>query len=526
MSIKFLSPLVLFLLSAPFGAHAQTINASSCSATDVQSALNSVASSGTTVVIPAGNCTWTTTVTYNQTFSTTIQGQSKVTGTCAPGGSCTVADNTIIVDNLTRGSGCGSPDNAALMINTGSSSTSFRLTGITFQFTGGQTCSGSIRIAGNSQQIRVDHNHFNQQYSTGVSMNGWTLGVIDHNFFEAPSGIWNGIKFQEPGWNNDSFGAGDQSWASATQFGTNQLLYVENNEFHSAFTGATAYANDCTQGGRYVWRFNLEVNTGHQTHPTGGGQRNRGCRATEIYQNADTGTGGTGANFNFFFLSSGPSLIWGNTVDATFANLVSIHSMRRDNKTYTQTASPNGWGYCGTSLNGTGSGWDQNSNASTGYRCLDQPGQGVGQLIGNDFPSIVNKVSGSITWPQEALEPVYEWLDTSSATTLLANYEEDALFPNSDYYLYTASFNGTSGTGSGTLASRPSTCTTGVAYWATDQGNWNTSGSGGQGQLFKCTATNTWTLYYTPYTYPHPLTSSASPPATPSAPVSLKIVAH
>jgi len=71
----------------------------------------------------------------------------------------------------------------------------------------------------------------------------------------------------------------------------------------------------------------------------------------------------------------------------------------------------------------------------------------------------------------------------------------------------TTPFNGTAtiGFGHGTLANRPTTCTTGVGYWATDQGNWNQSGSGGQGQLYVCTATNTWTLSYTPYTYPHPL---------------------
>ena len=87
---------------------------------------------------------------------------------------------------------------------------------------------------------------------------------------------------------------------------------------------------------------------------------------------------------------------------------------------------------------------------------------------------------------------------------------------NADYYLGTTdtgtqiSFNGTVGVGNGTLASRPSTCTTGVAYWATDQGSWNQSGSGGQGELFKCTATNTWTLFYVPYSYPHPLTQGSS----------------
>ena len=37
-----------------------------------------------------------------------------------------------------------------------------------------------------------------------------------------------------------------------------------------------------------------------------------------------------------------------------------------------------------------------------------------------------------------------------------------------------------------TLANRPAICTPGVGYWATDQGNWNQSGNGGQGQLFVC----------------------------------------
>jgi len=69
-----------------------------------------------------------------------------------------------------------------------------------------------------------------------------------------------------------------------------------------------------------------------------------------------------------------------------------------------------------------------------------------------------------------------------------------------------SSFTGAAGTGYGTLASRPSTCkggtdpmtggaAPGVAYWATDA---NT--------LYVCNPTNTWTAYYTPYIYPHPLT--------------------
>jgi len=87
-------------------------------------------------------------------------------------------------------------------------------------------------------------------------------------------------------------------------------------------------------------------------------------------------------------------------------------------------------------------------------------------------------------------------------------------------------FNGTTGDGHGTLALRPTTCTTGVGYWATDQGSWNTTAGSnpasysGQGKFYTCTATNTWGLTYTPYTYPHPLTAVGGGTPTAPSPVS------
>jgi len=56
------------------------------------------------------------------------------------------------------------------------------------------------------------------------------------------------------------------------------------------------------------------------------------------------------------------------------------------------------------------------------------------------------------------------------------------------------SFKGSVGIGVGPFSSRPVTCSRGVAYWATDTHT-----------LYKASAPNTWTVYYQPYTYPHPL---------------------
>jgi len=508
---------------------AQTINAASCSEADVQKALN-LATPGSTVAIPAGTCTWSSALNYSAPANFTLKGQTVCAGSGAPGGSLiTCTDNTVIVD----GQGGNNGDPGILSITTNATG-SFRLTGITLSFGKGPiTYNGSFRFGGATKQLRIDHNHFNLINIKAFLISNNLTGVIDHNLGDGVSG--SGWAFQG---GTPTVTTGDVEYSQPTSFGGSNFAFFENNTFND-------FGNDCIQGGRWVIRFNTSKDHNgtepYQTHGTGSDGRARGCRAWELYKNsASHPTCGDVITFPpcgdvFMSTISGTALIWGNTATSDFKNFVNIHSERRNNAEYPQTATPNGWGYCGTSFNGTGSNWDQNGNTTTGYRCMDQPGQGQGDLLSGSFPNVTNTATGcnsslACAWPRQKLEPLYEWMDSwtnpNKGGSFWSVYETDALFPNSDFYLWCdpsspsgcTSFNGTVGVGSGTLAARPATCTTGVGYWATDQGNWNQSGSGGQGELFVCGPTNTWTLYYTPYTYPHPLTSGSGtpPPAPPS----------
>jgi hypothetical protein len=243
-------------------------------------------------------------------------------------------------------------------------------------------------------------------------------------------------------------------------------------------------------------------------------------------------------------IGNGTTLAWGNSADQVYKNMFIIKVTRRNNATYPQKTTPNGWGYCGTEYNGTGSGWDQNSNTTTGYACIDQPGRGQGDLLNGSFPNKVNSTTGTIAWPNQALEPIYIWKNTGSIVpgwggSYYANGTNGRVVADRDYYQQasgvqtssTSPFDGTSGTGWGTLANRPTTCTAGVGYFATDQGSWNTSTSnpygvqqnGADGVLYKCTATNTWTLYYTPHTYPHPLRKMQTSVFNPLTPENLRV---
>jgi hypothetical protein len=516
-----------------------TITAASCGRDDVNTALG-LASAGDTIRIPAGTCSWTSGISWTAPAGVSVIGA----GTSAVGG----GDVTVIVDDYNSSSPLW-----AITIN---ASGTFRLSGLTIQQHDIDPVkeNGSLGLTGPGS-VRLDHMHFDTHTTPGNTKPIWigdrVFGVIDHSILDLYS---NAAPYIANGAGAD--GQGNATWAAATGFGGADFIFFEDNVYR-ATVAAPCRIGDVFTAGRTVWRFNtIQGCSGLENHATGHASDDRGARASEGYGNLLTVLADqVNPPFDLAEVGNGAYLLWGNvSEDDNVKNVFFFNVTRKNNTTYTQLATPDGWGYCGTEFNGTGSNWDGNSDAATGYPCVDQPGRGQGDLVVGSFSTKTNNTTGKISTLNQALEPIYFWNNIgvpnpaySGGSTDKYNLDNTAgrVLAGRDFYksasgVQTSSsspFDGTTtdavtpgtnygGVGFGTLANRPATCTAGVGYFATDQGSWNTSTSnpqgvqqnGADGLLYTCTSTDTWTLYYTPYTYPHPLQGSAS-----SGPVRLRL---
>jgi len=371
-----------------------------------------------------------------------------------------------------------------------------------FSFTGTPS-TGTIWFLGENDltRIRIDHNTFTETSVGGCNtavffgaidpgLDGNMLGVVDNNTFTS-SGPKNhtGVK---------NLSGQDTAWTIGLP-GSARNLFIEDNVFTYSpvdYDGGCGCI-DAWNGGATVFRFNTTTNCRAVTH----GVCHGGPPNFEVYHNDITTPDGYR---NIHHQGSGEMFAFDN--DLNNGNEIALLHYRSCPSAQTGCSMPR--------CDGT-QGIDGNRLPTAtyyGYPCYRQPGRDA---------------SGT-------LRPIFAWrnvhdggksdIDFQDAWGCTNPSPHDHVKPDRDFYNAvsaqaqtspTSPFDGTTGMGFGTLANRPSTCATtsepadagkgGVGYWATDVGSWNAAAGAEQGRLYLCSAQNTWTEYYEPYRYPHPL---------------------
>jgi len=477
--------LILIALIGTARGYAATVSAASCSQSDVQAALNSGLHDGDTVAVPAGSCTWTTTVTP-PCSSWTLQGQG-------PG-------TTTITVNNSGGNG----------ISVSScSGKSIRITGFTWTRKSTQAEGMFHFTGGTGLSFRIDHNTLNSTGGWGrlmwVNVPCASAGcVVDHNTItnvgiEIAGELSSDASYPGCGGSADNC-AGMTQWNQPMALDNGSEIYFEDN----TFSFDNYFSNDmmdCMNGGRYVFRHNTV--TGQVIFDHGFDSVATSCVELTAYQNTIDGAyNGTNQAQAGVLFRGGTGVIYQNILkNAAQANIL-VTNYRSNNSGQDDIHDP----YCDGSNKVDG-------NTTNGWPCYQQPGRGTGTSS-----------------PGLASYPIYEWdncqtalgcTGTADQNTISVynnlggsvDYTSADIIQNRDFFDSVNSFTGKSGIGIGAMANRPTTCKANVGYWATDT---NT--------LYQCGNSNSWTAYYQPFTYPHPLTGGASAGNGPPPPTGLTAV--
>lgn len=326
------------------------------------------------------------------------------------------------------------------------------------------------------------------------------------------------------------------SWQTADSLGGADNVFIED----CTFNGPGA-ATDFNSNGRGVVRFCTFNGTNKvDGHGLASNIPARGVRHVEVYQNNWTTTS---AFWTAMAIRGGSGFIWGNTAPNS-------SSIRFELREYGCTTNVNGnfeftyqtpdnypVGYQ------VGTGQDVNI-AATAITALQMVR--IATVGSTDFTAIgasSNTVgiqfiatgagtgTGTVDYTP-ATEPIYIWDTTRQGSQWPFSWAiipqgakdeygadftmEDIIADDRDYFREVASFDGTTGTGTGTASEMNAITPTlaGVGFWVTDEGEWNSLNGGADGRLYVWGGSS-WDLEYTPYEYPHPLRGEVAPPQAP-----------
>ena len=284
------SVLAALLLATTGAAQAANINARSPSLADVKTAVASAAS-GDTVIVPAGTASWTSTLVISKPI--TLMGQTTVSYANE------TADNrTIILDDVPRSSSPCAPI-IRVIVTSGDMAVEptvplLQIKGFTFRGSPNTTSgahNGAIMLTGTCPAVRISNCHFDRLYQESVYTFGWLYGVMDNCLHTITHFVLTGTMGMG---NYNGHQYGDGSWTEDAHWGSYKFFFVENNVVHNSFKSGGDM--DAKRGARYVVRYNKLYDCSFiQTHGTEG-DRDRGCRAIEFYNNVcNRSLGGPGS---------------------------------------------------------------------------------------------------------------------------------------------------------------------------------------------------------------------------------------
>lgn len=374
------------------------------------------ASSGDTINVPAGSCTWTD-------------------ANCTGGGCINMTTTPLLIVGSNPSITLNTSVPALVAGYSSSGAATGRFSGFTFSQGGSYTSwvTAFVNLSGSgTPSIRIDNITFNS-ITTGRCIVGW-----------GGRGVFDTISFGEC---RNYFAPTDLSsateWAKNVAMGSADAWFIENSTFSP--TAGSPDMNDQWGGSRVVLRYNNFTGSGSfdgafvQNH--GYDSVDRGGMWREVYNN--TFTNSTGSSVGLSQMRGGTGVFYNNVATGSYWVGLGLTDYRSCTGTggYSSfagycvggtynglacsagTGCSSGGGTCSYALcNGT-SPADGNTGGTNGYACIDQIGR---------------------RGPSQNLDPAYEWNNTMNGSPLYfsvyswgscsADYTTAHIQQNRDYY--------------------------------------------------------------------------------------------